>query len=240
MKLCIVIPVYKESLDTFEITSVCRINNVLKNIPKYLYYPNNINPKHYLERIDGLRLVPLSHKYFSSIDSYNILLKSHLFYEPVIDYEFMLLYQLDSYIFDENKIDGFIKSNFDYIGSPWIKLNWFKHSTKLITKISILEPLIKKVGNGGLSLRRVKTFYRFSKYFSMINQLFTIQEDIFWTNVASRLIPGFKLPPISEALKFSFDENPQDCFKLNSYKLPFGCHGWQKNDPEFWKSFIKC
>ncbi len=238
MKLCVVIPVYKDSLESYEVMSAYRINTIFKNVPKYLFYPNNISPNTYLEIIEGLRLVPLDHRYFSSIDSYNRLLKSPVFYGPVGEYDFMLLYQLDSYIFDESKIYDFIDCNFDYIGAPWLKLNWYRNSTKLVTKFRSLEPFIRKVGNGGFSLRKVKTFYKYSKYLSVFNLLVSIQEDIFWTNIASRFIPGFKLPTISDALKFGFDEDPQDCFKLNNNELPFGCHGWQKNDPEFWKSYI--
>ena len=42
-----------------------------------------------------------------------------------------------------------------------------------------------------------------------------------------------------DALRFSFEVNPKSLYKMNNDKLPFGCHGWRKYDPDFWKQFIK-
>jgi len=238
VNLCIAVPIYKENLEYHELISFNRINSVLKNVPKFFIYPEGLKLDAYKSSSGNITFLPLDPKYFKSIDYYNILLKSPIFYKQFMDFKYLLIYQLDSYIFEEQNINYFLKSNFDYIGAPWLKLDWFDNSEKLISKIKILRPFIKKIGNGGFSLRRVKTFYDFSQKFSHLGRIVTIQEDIFWTNVASRLIHNFKLPSVSESLKFSFDENPRKCFELNNNKLPFGCHGWHKNDYEFWKMYI--
>jgi hypothetical protein len=60
-------------------------------------------------------------------------------------------------------------------------------------------------------------------------------EDGFW----SIALPEcwwwhYRVPSVDEALRFSFDVNPSLCYKQTREKLPFGCHAWEKNDPEFW------
>jgi len=239
MNFCVVIPVYREELLSHEKISLRRINEVFRGIPKFLYFPENINVKSYTGQIDGVHLRHFDQAYFSSIDSYNLLLKSAAFYTPVIDFDYMLVYQLDSYIFQEEKIYDCLKWGYDYVGAPWLSPDWFDRSEKTIAKFKFLRPWINRVGNGGFSLRKVKTFHSFCLRFPFVGKLVNIQEDIFWSNVVPRLTTGFKLASIERALEFSFDEHPQECFSLNKQRLPFGCHGWQKNDYGFWKTYIK-
>lgn len=63
-------------------------------------------------------------------------------------------------------------------------------------------------------------------------------EDHFWPNRASYYLPQFKISPMDIALKFSFECVPRYCYELNERKLPFGCHAWNRYDPEFWRPFI--
>jgi hypothetical protein len=63
-------------------------------------------------------------------------------------------------------------------------------------------------------------------------------EDLFWAFDASKVMANFCIPVPEEALKFSFEVAPRYCFKLNSGRLPFGCHAWSKYDREFWEPFL--
>jgi hypothetical protein len=239
MNFCIVIPVYKEKLLFHEKISLFRINEIFTNVPKFLFFPQKLNIEQYISTIERINLQEFDPMYFKSIDSYNRLLKTSAFYKPILDFEYMLMYQLDSYIFDQDKIFDFLNCGYDYIGAPWLHLDWFDKSNKKIAKFKFLRSFINRVGNGGFSLRMIRTFYSFCLKFPYIGKFISIQEDIFWTNVASRFISGFNLPTIEKALEFSFDEYPVECFSLNNYNLPFGCHGWYKNDYDFWKKYIK-
>jgi hypothetical protein len=49
--------------------------------------------------------------------------------------------------------------------------------------------------------------------------------------------PFFKIPKVSEALQFAFDENPDQALKLNNGDLPMGCHAWPKYK-SFWRNYI--
>lgn len=84
-----------------------------------------------------------------------------------------------------------------------------------------------------------------------------IQEDIFWCKFAPSLLNNinfksilfkilakiliknkYKIAPKEIALQFSFETKVRELYELNNRKLPFGCHAWEKYDPEFWKAFI--
>ena len=83
------------------------------------------------------------------------------------------------------------------------------------------------------------------------------QEDIFWCIAAPERLSNFscrsilisflgkllmrnefKIAPIEMAISFSFETNPAELYKVNGQKLPFGCHAWEKYDPNFWKEYI--
>ena len=65
-----------------------------------------------------------------------------------------------------------------------------------------------------------------------------IIEDFYWTKKVAVVFNDFKVAPVEDAAKFSFEVNPSLLYKMNNNQLPFGCHGWEKYEPEFWKQYI--
>jgi hypothetical protein len=65
-----------------------------------------------------------------------------------------------------------------------------------------------------------------------------INEDYFWSFKAVKYWSEFKIAPVEEALRFSFEVEPRRCYALNDFRLPFGCHAWNKYDRKFWKPFL--
>jgi hypothetical protein len=63
-------------------------------------------------------------------------------------------------------------------------------------------------------------------------------EDYFWSFAATKYDTGFRIASVEEALRFSFEVVPRQCFEMNNRQLPFGCHGWAKYDLEFWKPYL--
>lgn len=63
-------------------------------------------------------------------------------------------------------------------------------------------------------------------------------EDLFWSFDAPKIMATFRIPESHRALEFAFEMAPRYCFKLNSGRLPFGCHAWAKYDREFWEPFL--
>ena len=102
--------------------------------------------------------------------------------------------------------------------------------------------LYGKIGNGGLSLRKVESFAAACcKYSEQIEQSFSRgghlnNEDVFWATVPQE----FRYPEWQEALGFAIDTNPKYCYNLRQQQLPMGCHSWSKPRMwKFWKDIIK-
>lgn len=79
------------------------------------------------------------------------------FYARFADYEFMLIYQTDAYVF-RHELQTWCDKGFDYVGAPWTENSneWFQDliGKKGGSKIgsTIFYPT---AGNGGFSLRSV-------------------------------------------------------------------------------------
>jgi hypothetical protein len=117
-----------------------------------------------------------------NINTYNNLLKSYNFYK-LFKSEFILIFQTDTGII-YNNILHFLQ--FDYVGAPW------KNNYGLFGK-----PVY--VGNGGLSLRKVKTMLEIcSVHNNGIN--FRYNEDVFIANCVNH---SYNLPSVEIAKLFS-------------------------------------
>jgi hypothetical protein len=156
----------------------------------------------------------------------------------------MLIYQLDAWIFKDELIDWCLK-DYDYIAAPWMDVNfvsrYWKENSRIGQYLSYFNISPNMVGNGGFSLRKVKKFILLLKIFKKKAEKWYINanEDFFWSLYVPYYYPFFKVPSKKIALSFAFETQPEICFEQNDYMLPMGCHAWEKNNPYFWKAFIK-
>jgi hypothetical protein len=61
-----------------------------------------------------------------------------------------------------------------------------------------------------------------------------VNEDLFWGLFVPAQCSFFRVPQATEALAFAFEAHPDFLYQLNQQTLPFGCHAWQRYQPEFW------
>jgi hypothetical protein len=170
---------------------------------------------------------------FSGISGYNKLLISDHFLDTFKKYSFILIYQLDAYVFDD-QLTYWCKKGYDYIGAPKLRK---KHVTGIGSIFQ--EPVLM---NGGLSLRKVKPILRYIRYYGYFFKEWKANEDAMFSFAQRRTYPFrwlLKLPNWKEALAFSVEKNPQIGIKILGGAMPFGCHAWEKYNPKFWKSFIR-
>jgi hypothetical protein len=236
-KIAIVIPNHRATLKWNEDISLRRCKEVFGGYDVILVYPQGIDITEYKKYDIISKYIPLKQKYFSSEAMYNRLMNIPYFYKFFLQYDYILIYQLDTFVF-ENNLEEWCSKNIDYVGAPWIDSTWINILKK---KISWIDKFIYPVGNGGLSLRKVKTFYFGSIYLYPLALFWKGRwhEDFFWTSVAKRLIPGFKIPDVKTALTFAFEEYPEKAYEMNGNKLPFGCHAWEKFNTPFWSEQFK-
>ena len=107
-----------------------------------------VSPKNFsLNLFTDITHVHFDPSFFENKLTYSKLLCSREFYKAFSDFDFIQVIQLDCYVF-EDRLNEFMSMGFDYIGAPWMK-NGFEGKP---------EPKLWKVGNGGFSLRRVRSF----------------------------------------------------------------------------------
>ena len=156
----------------------------------------------------GFRLKEFDSSFFRSVNSYSRLLTLPLFYGAFCDYEYMLIAQLDAVCFRDD-LDEWCRRGYDYVGAPWC------HLCRHVCSPDFSYPGEKLVGNGGLSLRRIKTFMQQLPENGLDD--FT-PEDLKITQYLDLKIPG-----CAEALSFSVEnEVYMHIFKNNVN--PMGMH----------------
>ena len=214
MNTCvIVVPVYNEVPNELEKLSLKQLGIIIKDdIEICLVGPNRINFSSYVELFNNkLKHENFDDKYFESNKSYSQLCLSYDFYKRFDDYEYMLIYQTDCWIF-RNEIKKFCEMGYDYIGgpiySPGSRWPSFKNSMRPV------------VGNGGLSLRKISMMlkltdpngYLYNKYKDGWNSV--EYEDMFICDVLAHDI-YINIPDYRIAEQFSIDTLPRHMNKLN-------------------------
>lgn len=252
----VVIPVYKINLEDFELQSLKQCFKVLRNYTITFVKPESLDIKSILEGYDGYEVLSFPDHYFKNVLGYNELLLSDFFYSSFLTYKYMLIYQLDAFVF-KDELEYWCNKNYDYIGAPWLASTYNDFLSRQInTVLRIFDSknkkerrkILFKVGNGGFSLRKISSHYAISfenkDYIKELlidkrGQLNAI-EDVFWSLKAKDFDSNFTIPNYQEAVNFAIDRKPKEAFKLISGDLPFGCHGIDKPKvKEFWKSFLK-
>jgi len=239
-KVAALIPAYKTSMSRFERISFERCRDVLSAHPRLLVCPESLDITEYNEIDPWVEAVKFPDHFFRSLMDYSRLCCLPEFYARFLDYEFILIYQLDSYVF-EDLLSYWCDRDFDYIGPPWPKYEHMTESRKFIAKLPFLKLILRNAGQGGFSLRKTATLYRAAHRLARLSFLTRkFPEDVLWTTFAGRLYRPFKLAGFEDSLRFGFDANPEICYALNNRTLPFGCHGWYTSGYNFWKDKIPC
>ncbi|WP_113654013.1 DUF5672 family protein [Pedobacter namyangjuensis] len=260
----IIIPVYKKFPSTTEKAALTQALTILSAYQFYFVCANELDVSEYETITVKFPNVNISVKrfngtYFSTIAGYNKLMLSLTFYQQFSSFKFMLIYQLDAWVF-RNELAYWCNQDYDYIGAPWYENQ--QQNCKFVG-----------VGNGGFSLRKISSHIRILKSFSLVIKPgyfyylltkdfslknvkivlkclffsnntfhwlndFSENEDRFWGLIAVRNFTWFKTPPEKIALKFAVETYPSHFIKSDA-DLPFGCHAWEKYDNDFWSSHIK-
>jgi hypothetical protein len=138
--VAIVTPQHRFPLSGDEQISLRHLREYLGRFDRYIIGPQSL-PREFSDF--GLRPFP-SH-YFASSLGYNHLLISQQFYRAFADYEYVLIYQLDSLVFSSN-LEEWCGKGWDYVGAPWFR-NYLDDPNAGLWA----------VGNGGFSLRKIDT-----------------------------------------------------------------------------------
>ena len=224
--VAIIVPVYREKLTDQELISYRQLLHILGAFEIIIVAPQNLDIPEEIRR-GKVRTEYFPKEFFQSVDAYSKLMLSPFFYKRFIKYQYILVYQLDAFVF-KNELLYFCGLGCDYIGAPWISG---------FCEYSILKRKVLYVGNGGFSLRRVEACKdALERNRCLLEQYCGRNEDIFFSACDGR---NFTVASVETALAFSFEREVKTCFETNRRQLPFGCHAWERYDFEFWKSYIE-
>lgn len=222
-KVAVVIPYYHSDLSDLEQIAFSQCLKILYRYPIVLVVPDNMKESEYPTGHEVI-LMKVPSQWLQSISTYNNMMLDVRFYSRFLEYEYILIYQLDAFVF-KDELERFCDMQYDYIGAPWTRGIWYFKNVKECLWV---------VGNGGLSLRNVKASINVLRKHS--SAFWKIQEDIYWAIHSSK---DFRVAPIEVARQFSIEENVRKMIALNGGSLPFGCHAWTLYDFAFWKPFFE-
>ncbi|MDY6295214.1 MAG: DUF5672 family protein [Schwartzia succinivorans] len=228
----IVIPIYKDKLSPTEVISLKQLNKILGKYPRVFVAPQSL-VFDFGSLGEGIAVERFEDHWFQSVTSYSCLMMQKDFYARFSAYEYMLLYQLDVFVFSD-RLKEFCDMRFDYIGAPIGRFAPFWHA------------IGARVGNGGFSLRRIPSVIRVLDDIDRIIadtpfvHTFILAEDIFFAYCGVRDDIEFKVADIDTAFGFSVQENTRHIFKkIQRGWRPFGCHGWSRIEQDFWWPVIE-
>ena len=259
----VVIPVYKNEITFEEQISLLNNTSILSEFHIALIKPQSLVLDLNLVNDNINSVISFEDIYFENIEGYNKLMRSNLFYSRFSDYTHILICQLDAIVF-RNELLLWCSKSFDYIGAPWyeIELNQFKYLRKYLPIMHKYSRLKKfrslfgnkqyLVGNGGLSLRNVKTHLhitaKYEHHISVFENEYqrwiklganSLYEDVFWTLIVPKWYKNYKIAPWTDAIRFSIETSVEKAVNFNQSGLPFGCHAWEKHGKAFWLDLMK-
>ena len=254
----IVVPLYRPLANAAERLSLEQTLEILPEYKVYLVGPKQLEP--YLQTLcqqfnNHLQYKMFKDSFFININGYNNLLLSKQFYQVFSDYEYMLIVQTDALVLTSD-LDHWCDKQYSYIGAPWFEgftnptqpltltcvgnggfsLRRIPDFLKVLSRPRIFKNTLMESWPGNwmsTSYRYLKDYYSF--FYNDIHLNIDVNEDLFWGLFAPARCSFFKVPCAQEAIAFAFEAHPDHLYQLNQHRLPFGCHAWQRYQPEFWQ-----
>ena len=228
-EIIIVVPRYSVDMTITERVSFYQVKKVLGYYPLMFIAPEKLRPV--IEQ-ENEQAEYFDDSNFESVVTYSKLLLSPEFYKRFSRYRYMLLYQLDAFVFSDKLLD-FCSLGYSYIGAPVPRIFW--------------RDIGQRVGNGGLSLRKIsdciKVTEKKEEIFesSGLMKSFIPCEDKFFGYCGKHKMLGFSIPNVDIAERFSIEYDvARSWSRISINNLPFGCHAWSKPQYfELWKPYIE-
>ncbi len=232
--IVVVIPIYKREITNTERAALRNCARILSRYELVFAHPRELDLSIYQELAPQAQFTPFPKSYFSSIAGYNKLLVNDFFYRMFSGFQYLLIFQLDAWVFKDSLLE-WSRKGYDYIGAPWIEE---PKPDKTSALIPFTKLCVNRVGNGGLSLRKVSSHLRIASLLRPIFRFYNYNEDVLWSIFVPMVFRSYRKPSVHEALHFAFEYRPEECYKRIGGQLPFGCHAWEQTGRDFWNKHI--
>ena len=249
-KVVIVIPVHMPEPTAPEKISLSQTLSVLHKHPIVLMAPLLLDVSWYLDYCSNKSNVTVERFDWYGYEAYSMLQTKSFFYKRFLNYEYMLTCHLDAFVF-RDELDRWCDLGYDYIGSVIYNTNFVMKDTffKVITTYTNPDYF----GNGGFALKKVRTFYNITQRYKLYIGFYHWQrkirhrgfyDDLFHSVHYPKIFPRFTMAPKHLAQQFGadfvvFNEADLPFSNTDCSSVPFGIHGWIKNQQAYWKPCIR-
>lgn len=234
----LVLPIYRQRLDSGRLHAVDRAVAVLRHGDWHFVGPQSLDTEFYEQRY-GVPVVRYADSCFESVHSFNNLLLSDAFYASFERYDFMLLVHDDAYVLRDD-LPVWLSSPYDYVGAPWP--NGIDVNSKMPRRARIQRrPLKVYVGNGGFSLRRIRTCRALLEEFPDEAAWFrktSSNEDVFFSALG-QMSRRFVLPSLRVAAGFAWETEIAWLHDLCEGQIPMAAHGHLGSERDFFRRVIQ-
>jgi len=200
-KCCIAFITHKSHLNDYEKKSFEKCMSIFEGKRDIkLIIPKKISTEFYENYKKNFEIVKVKNEWLDSLDSYNQMSCDKEFWKMFSEYEYVLIYQTDCWVFEDN-LDYFIEFGYDWYGAPWPF--WGNN-----------------VGNSGLCLRNVNKMIEITSKYEFLKG--SMHDDVWFcrTNIKNEM----NICPWEIAVNFSL-ETVSNKLLSKIDKLPMGFHG---------------
>ena len=249
-KAVVIIPVHQPEPTPLEKISLQQTFSVLRHYPIIFMAPLQLDTTWYeAYNING-KQAAIERFDWHGYEAYSMLQTKSFFYHRFLSYEYMLTCHMDAFVF-RDELNAWCDMNYDYIGSVIYNTNFRMEDTLLKIITTYTNP--DYFGNGGFALKKVETFYRITLRYKLYIDFYHWQrklrkrgfyDDLFHSTHYPKIFPHFRTAPKNLAQQFGadfvmFNENDLPFTNRDCNSIPFGIHGWIKNQQDYWKPCIR-
>lgn len=254
----VAIPVYKPVLSAAERVSVERTVRTLHGRDLFLVGPRHLAAwmqEQCRRHAPALQCKVYDDRYFAGIAGYNALMRSRVFYQSFAGFSHVLIAQTDALVMSD-QLDDWCTQDISYVGAPWFaggsepvrplqfvgvgnggfSLRRVGDFLRVLSTPRRVPNFVKSRSGGRTAVARAwrRFKHEWCYAYSTGPLVPTSNEDVFWGILVPAAYPFFRVPPPEQALAFAFEVAPRELYALNGYRLPFGCHAWERCDRAFW------
>lgn len=249
MNYCIFFSIHTYDLQDFEKMSLNRLYDLYNERGFYIVIPENFDYDYFLKNnlneniynkakkynLDNHSINYYDNKWFANGHTHSALMLLDSMYQDIknLGYDYMFIYQTDSYIFYD-QLEYWINKQYPYLGAYELLIidnydNIFIELDNIYYK--------KYMFNGGFCLRNVNYILNnINNIPSLKNNImenyskYVMSEDQYFSEILyddKRINEQF----IFDSYHFSLSGNylSKELYLLMDYKYPFGCHGFQRD-----------
>lgn len=230
-KVCVVIPVYQDSLIWEEEASVRRVQKILKDRRCFFVGPESLERTYYENKFSEILYEGFRDSCFANVQTYSRLLLSPYFYKRFQRFQYMLIAQPDSFILGmEDRLDDFMELGYDYMGAPWypaMELAALRAGGRILLPKDG-KPRLCTAGNGGFSLRNIAhTINLLEKKWIMAQKWKQRgNEDTFFAYYGNDIRCEYTIAPEEISRQFALEVRMEEF--IHKGHIPFAIHAWKK------------